>query len=141
VRLGEAHICPAILEFLILFLSRSSWAFVVWEVFLHGLAIGTPSPWSGIDKFLVSLEWETQLLDSLQKRLSRLCSDHFPFFLIVEALLEPKDTSSLFSYYLWLKSEGFVDRVKLWWSSYHFQGFPRYILTCKLKALNCGESP
>jgi hypothetical protein len=81
VRLGEAHICPAILEFLILFLSRSSWAFVLWEAFLHGLAIGTPSPWSGIDKFLVSLEWETQLLDSLQKRLSRLCSDHFPILL------------------------------------------------------------
>jgi hypothetical protein len=36
---------------------------------------------------------------------------------------------------MWLKSEGFVDRVRLWWSSYHFQGSPSYILAHKLKAL------
>ncbi|KAF5471988.1 hypothetical protein F2P56_008744, partial [Juglans regia] len=31
--------------------------------------------------------------------------------------------------------EGFVDRVKQWWSSYHFQGTPSFILAGKLKAL------
>jgi hypothetical protein len=36
---------------------------------------------------------------------------------------------------MWLKSEGFVDREKLWWSSYHSQGTSSYILPCKLKAL------
>jgi hypothetical protein len=33
----------------------------------------------------------------------------------------------------WLKSEGFVDRVKQWWSSYHFQGSPSYILATEKK--------
>jgi hypothetical protein len=36
---------------------------------------------------------------------------------------------------MWLRSEGFVDRVKLWQSSNHFQVSPNYILGCKLKAL------
>jgi hypothetical protein len=33
------------------------------------------------------------------------------------------------------KIRGLVYRVKLWWSSYHFQGSPSYILARKLKAL------
>jgi hypothetical protein len=36
---------------------------------------------------------------------------------------------------MWLKSEGFVDRVKQWWDSYHFQGSPSFIVASKLKAL------
>jgi hypothetical protein len=36
---------------------------------------------------------------------------------------------------MWLKSKGFVDRVKQWWDSYHFQGSPNFIVTNKLKAL------
>jgi hypothetical protein len=36
---------------------------------------------------------------------------------------------------MWLKTEGFVERVKLWWDSYSFQGSPSYVLACKLKAL------
>jgi hypothetical protein len=36
---------------------------------------------------------------------------------------------------MWLKSEGFVDHVKLWWKSYQFQGFPSFVLARKLKAL------
>jgi hypothetical protein len=36
---------------------------------------------------------------------------------------------------MWLKSEGFVDQVKLWWQSYHFHGCPSFVLACKLKAL------
>jgi hypothetical protein len=36
---------------------------------------------------------------------------------------------------MWLKAEGFVERVKLWWDSYSFQGSPSYVLACKLKAL------
>jgi len=34
-----------------------------------------------------------------------------------------------------LKAEGFVERVRLWWTSYHFQGFPSFIFSQKLKAL------
>jgi hypothetical protein len=36
---------------------------------------------------------------------------------------------------VWLKAKGFVDRVRLWWESYHFQGSPSFIFTQKLKAL------
>jgi hypothetical protein len=36
---------------------------------------------------------------------------------------------------MWLKVEGFVDRVRRWWSSYQFQGSPSFILASKLKAL------
>lgn len=36
---------------------------------------------------------------------------------------------------MWLKSEGFVDQVKIWWKSYKFQGSPCLVLAHKLKAL------
>jgi hypothetical protein len=36
---------------------------------------------------------------------------------------------------MWLKSDGFVDQVKIWWLSYVFSGLPSYILDNKLKAL------
>ena len=36
---------------------------------------------------------------------------------------------------MWLKAEGFLDKVKFWWENYHFQGIPSYILAKKLTAL------
>jgi hypothetical protein len=36
---------------------------------------------------------------------------------------------------MWLKAEGCVDRVRLWWESYRFQGSPSFIFSPKLKAL------
>ena len=36
---------------------------------------------------------------------------------------------------MWLKVEGFVDRVQHWWNGYRFVGLPGFILTQKLKAL------
>ncbi|KAF5459634.1 hypothetical protein F2P56_019568, partial [Juglans regia] len=36
---------------------------------------------------------------------------------------------------MWLKSEGFVERVKQWWISYQFNGTPSFIFANKLKAL------
>ena len=36
---------------------------------------------------------------------------------------------------MWLKAEGFLDKVKFWWENYHFQGTPSYILAKKLIAL------
>ena len=35
----------------------------------------------------------------------------------------------------WLGSEGFIDRGKVWWSSFDYQGRPDYALASKLKAL------
>ncbi|KAG7951253.1 hypothetical protein I3843_13G156700 [Carya illinoinensis] len=36
---------------------------------------------------------------------------------------------------MWLVAEGFVDKVRSWWSSYMFTGNPSFILACKLKTL------
>ena len=36
---------------------------------------------------------------------------------------------------MWLKDEGFFERVSSWWESYHFQGTPSFALANKLKML------
>lgn len=36
---------------------------------------------------------------------------------------------------MWLKVDGFVDKVKEWWQGYDFRGSPSYVLFLKLKAL------
>ena len=36
---------------------------------------------------------------------------------------------------MWLKVEGFVERVQQWWNGYCFVGCPSFILAKKLKAL------
>ena len=36
---------------------------------------------------------------------------------------------------MWLKPEGFLDKVKSWWENYHFQGTLSYILAKKLTTL------
>ena len=36
---------------------------------------------------------------------------------------------------MWLKDEGFLDRVSSWWESFHFQGTPSFSLANKLKML------
>ena len=40
--------------------------------------------WSRTDRFLVSLIWEPQFPDLLQKRLPRLCLDHFQIINIIK---------------------------------------------------------
>jgi hypothetical protein len=68
-----------------------------------------------------------------QRRLLKLCSDHFPILLECGDFLRGSRSFKLEN--MWLKLEGFVDKVKLWWDSYHFQGSPSFILDSKLKAL------
>ena len=36
---------------------------------------------------------------------------------------------------IWLKEEGFVERVRQWWNGYCFLGSSSFIVACKLKAL------
>jgi hypothetical protein len=52
--------------------------------------------------------------------------------LIAETFKWAKDISN---WKVWLKAEGFVERVKQWWNSYHFQSSPIFIMAHKLKAL------
>jgi len=89
--------------------------------------------WSRLDRFLVSLDWEVKFLGTLQKRLPRLCSDHFPILLDCGGV---QWGSRPFKFEnMWLKAEGFVDRVRLWWESNRFQGSPSFIFSQKLKTL------
>jgi hypothetical protein len=89
--------------------------------------------WSRIDRFSLSPDWEARFPEALQKRLLCLCSDQFP---IVLACGRKKWGRKSFKFEnMWLKEEGFVERVRGWWDSYNFQGTPSFILAKKLKAL------
>jgi hypothetical protein len=68
-----------------------------------------------------------------QRRLPRLCSDHFPILLDCDAFLGGKRYFKFEN--MWIKSKSFVERVKQWWTSYHFEGSLSFVLAFKLKAL------
>jgi hypothetical protein len=86
-----------------------------------------------IDRFLVSPEWEVKYPGLSQKQLLRLCLDHFPILLDCDGMIRGKRPFKFEN--MWLKHNGFVERVRAWWSSYIFSGTPSFILSLKLKAL------
>ncbi|XP_059454993.1 uncharacterized protein LOC132185205 [Corylus avellana] len=89
--------------------------------------------WSRIDQFLLSSDWEDHYPAVSQRRLKRLLSDHFRLLLDCGA---PCGDNKCFKFEnMWLKSEGFVDKVKSWWGSYLFEGLPSFVLANKLKSL------
>jgi hypothetical protein len=129
-RSGVARFCPAMMEFSD-FVSEQ-------ELMDLPLAGGTLTwsnsvSWSRIDRFLVSPDWEAKYPSLFQKRLPRLCSDHFPILLDCGGI---KGGARPFKFEnMWLKADGFVDKVREWWSSYSFLGTPSFVLAQKLKAL------
>ena len=93
---------------------------------------GLPSM-SRIDRALVSLDWEEHFENGSQRVLPCVIFDHYP--LLLEAGAVRCGWSAFNFENMWLKVEGFVDRVQQWWNGYSFVGLLGFILSKKLKAL------
>ena len=92
-----------------------------------------PPKWSRIDRFLISPDWEARFPSMAQKRLPRICSNHFS--LLLDSVNGPRGKRPFKFENMWLKKEGFGALVKQWWDFYQFQGSPSFIFACKIKAL------
>ena len=85
---------------------------------------------SRIDSALVSLDWEEHFENVSQRVLPRVISDRYP--LLLEASVFRRGRSAFKFENMWLKDEGFVDKVQQWWNGYSFAGSPSFILAQKL---------
>ena len=68
---------------------------------------------SRLDRFLFSPNVEEHFTMVTQQCLLRLCSDHFP--ILLECGSTPFDRRPFRFENMWLKSEGFHEKVKRWW--------------------------
>ena len=88
---------------------------------------------SRFDRFLYTSDWETCFVTIYQKRILHVFSVHFPILLECDNIQQGRRPFRFEN--KWLKTEGFGERVKLWWDSYQFLGTPSFILANKLRSL------
>jgi exonuclease III len=88
---------------------------------------------SRIDRFLFTADWEEGFSMTSQKRMIRLTSDHFPIMLECDCFQRGRRPFRFEN--MWLKADGFLERVQNWWGSYQFDGNHSFVLAHKLKAL------
>ena len=82
---------------------------------------------------MVLLDWEDHFGNVSQRVLPWVISDHCPFLLEADGFHKGRCAFKFEN--MWLKAEGFVERVQQWWNGYCFVGSPSYILAKKLKVL------
>ncbi|KAG2683697.1 hypothetical protein I3760_10G044500 [Carya illinoinensis] len=91
-RLDDSHISSAMADFLaqIFYLDLVDLPLARGDfTWLNGRA------WSRLDRFILSSSWEEHFPDLCQKRLPRLCSDHFPIVLDCGVFMRGGDTLNL----------------------------------------------
>ena len=68
-----------------------------------------------------------------KKKLTRVCSDHAPILLVGGNRHNGKCPFKFEN--MWLKDEGFMEKVRSWWGYLSFLGSPSFVLAKKLRAL------
>ena len=68
----------------------------------------------------MTANWEIKFPFVCQKQLFRLFSDHFP--ILLEGGNFHRGRRPFRFENMWLKDEGFVERIRSWCESYHFHG-------------------
>ena len=86
-----------------------------------------------LDRFLFSADWEDKFPSVSRQHLPRLLSDHFP--IVLEGGSFQRDRRPFRFENMWLKDEGFIERVRSWWESYNVLGALSFVLANKLKLL------
>ena len=80
---------------------------------------------SRIDRTLVSVDWEDHFGNASQRVLPHVIFYHC--LLLVETSGMGKGHCAFKFENVWLKVEGFVEKVQQWWSSYSFLGSPSFV--------------